>query len=356
MATIQWRPEINLLTTPASYRLRFLPRNIIGYDELAAEIALDHPEYNPEAIRTILESANRKIRRHLGNGNQVTLENAFTYRSSLTGRLDKPDDPAPPVEDTVQVRVYAAAPFIAGVRHEAVLERMPAEKKLPLISTAEDALLRLDNVLNPQGTLSLTGTDLLFNQENSDEACVLQGTRSGRAVQTRITLNSNSAVMLMPDIPAQDDPWNNEYTLSITTRYTEHGTLRTGTYGRMLRTPLAVPGMDNANPPETGILTGSAAGPYVSIIGGTISGNETLRIQAVRDVQEECLFFSLRDMEEQGQTGEAVRVAGNGEYTLNGFAGSALTALEIRVDNFTDLTELVRSTYTGRMTDILEIA
>ncbi|MCI5150193.1 MAG: hypothetical protein D3916_12535 [Candidatus Electrothrix sp. MAN1_4] len=43
MATIQWRPEPNPLTTPQSWRIRFLPRNTAGISDIAADIALDHP-------------------------------------------------------------------------------------------------------------------------------------------------------------------------------------------------------------------------------------------------------------------------------------------------------------------------
>ena len=39
MATIQWRPEINALTTPQSYRILFLPRNVAGKADMAARMA-----------------------------------------------------------------------------------------------------------------------------------------------------------------------------------------------------------------------------------------------------------------------------------------------------------------------------
>jgi hypothetical protein len=40
MATIQWRTEINPLTTPQSYRILFMPRNSAGIEDIAADIAL----------------------------------------------------------------------------------------------------------------------------------------------------------------------------------------------------------------------------------------------------------------------------------------------------------------------------
>ena len=66
---------------------------------------------------------------------------------------------------------------------------------------------------------------------------------------------------------------------------------------------------------ETGILTGSATAPYVSVIGGSLTADETLRIQAVLDVRQDVLLFSLLDMSEEGRAGTAVTVTANGERT-----------------------------------------
>src|SRR5512133_736979 len=114
-AAIEWRPEVNALTTPQSYRLLFLPRGTVGDAQLAAEIAEANPNFNEEAVRTILNSRKDKIQQHLLNGEQVVEENAFTTTLSLTGRLDSPDDPLPPLDECLHVRVYASPPFVAAV-------------------------------------------------------------------------------------------------------------------------------------------------------------------------------------------------------------------------------------------------
>ncbi|CAK8720321.1 MAG: hypothetical protein CDV28_15312 [Candidatus Electronema aureum] len=46
MTTIQWRPAVNALTTPSSYRMLFLPRNVVDTPELAARIAVELPNYS----------------------------------------------------------------------------------------------------------------------------------------------------------------------------------------------------------------------------------------------------------------------------------------------------------------------
>ncbi|MCI5163129.1 MAG: hypothetical protein D3917_14145 [Candidatus Electrothrix sp. AX5] len=85
----------------------------------------------------------------------------------------------------------------------------------------------------------MTGSNLFFDENDEETGCIIEGTRSGSAVQQQFGVISNSVVLAVPDIPAQNNPWNNEYIVSITTRYTEHGSLRTGVFGERLRSPYA---------------------------------------------------------------------------------------------------------------------
>lgn len=355
MTPIQWQPAVNALTTPSSYKMVFLPRNVVDTPELAARMAAELPNYSAEEMRTILATRNKVVRQSLINGEQVTEENCFTYTLTFTARLESADDAPPPVDQCLQVRVHASPPFVAEVRHAAQLERLSRDKKLPLINTAEDTLLKLDNVLNPDGVLRLTGEDLAFDAENGTGECVIAGTAGGRTVQSRVNLVSNSAIMLMPEIPAQAHPWNNEYTIAVTTRYTAHGTPRTGIYERMLRTPLILSNFGHPNPPDVGILTGSAASAHVTATGGTVSAATKLRIQALQDLAQERLLFSLLDMKEGGAAGSEVIVTQNGDFTLPGFSGSAVSSLAITVNNYAGLWEMIRNSYGGRLVDVLEV-
>jgi len=48
-------------------------------------------------------------------------------------------------------------------------------------------------------------------------------------------------------------------------------------------------------------------------------------------------------------------VTANGTYTLTGFADSALTSLDLTVNNFAQLAKMIRSSYSGRLVDILDM-
>jgi hypothetical protein len=318
---------------------------------MAARMAKALPSYSEEECRTFIEVHNKLIQECLSNGEQVTEENAFTYSLSFTGRLENADDPLPPLAECLQVRVYASPPMVTAVRQPAKTERLPVAKKLPLITEAKDSLFNLKDVLNPNGALQLTGTDLYFDRKQGVGECVLEGTASGRTVQTRFIKVENSEIIFLPDIPSQAFPWNNEYKVSVSTRYSEHGTLRTGTYGRMLRTPVVIP---NFGPGiEIGILTGAEDTAYVSVTGGTASGEATLRIQVLLDLQADCLRFNLVDMTEGGAAGAVVTVTANGDITLQGFAGSTITTLNIRVLEYASLKEMLRNDYNCRLVEVL---
>jgi hypothetical protein len=352
MNTVLCRPEPNAMTVPPSYTLRFIARNVLGYDELAAEMARDNPLWDEEMIKAVLMARDKMIMKQLVNGNKVTLKNAFSYSLSFNVRLDEPDDPLPPVEDMLRVKVSASRTLVKEVGRQVHIERVSAEEKLPVISSAEDTVLKLNNVLNPDGVLRLTGSNLDFDRTSPDCGCVIEGTRSGRAVQTQFASVSNSEVLLVPHIPAQDAPWNNEYTLSLSTRYTAHGTLRTGTCRRKLRSPLTVTGFDHPNM-EVGILTNNATAPYVTVTGGSLTADETLRVQAGLDPADSRLRLGLLDMQEDGAAGDVVTATADGEYTLPGFAGSAVSSLNITVNNHAALTEMIRSSYAGWLADVL---
>jgi hypothetical protein len=355
MATIQYRLEPNPLTTPASYKLRFIPQGVAGYDDVAARLALKNPGLTAESAKATLMAGMEEIKLMLIEGMQVTLENACMFRPSFHARLDTPDSPLPPMDELLQISISATQPFVKDVQQAARIERLPPEEKAPVILSAADTALELNDVVNSAGVLRLSGSNLAFDKSRPDCGCVIEGTESGRTVQTQLASVSDTEILLVPHLPAQNDPWNNEYIVSISTRYTENGTLRTGTYGRRLRSPLTLTNFGHPNPQEVGILTGNAAAPYVKATAAQMSASERLRIQAVLDARSGQLLLSLLAMSEHGAAGDAVTVAANGNYTLPGFSGSAVSSLSVKVENYAGLVALLRSSYHGRMVDVLEV-
>jgi hypothetical protein len=353
MGTVQYRVEPNPLTKPVSYKLRFLPKQTAGYDELAAALAKD-TGLSAEQAMACLQSTVKNIKEMLCNGIQVTLEEAFTFAPSFHARLDTPDDPLPPMDELLRISISATHPFVQYVQQNVTLERVSTEEKAPSILSAADTILELNNVLNPAGVLRLTGSNLFFDPKKPDCGCVIAGTRSGSTKQSQFASISDGEILLVPHIPAQDDIWNNEYTISISTQYTERGSLRTGTYGRRLRTPLTVD-FSHAGESGVGILTGDADSPYVWVLACSSSEAVQLRIQALLDPITDTLSMRLLAMQERGAVGAAINIIGNGGYVLPGFSGSAASTMTVQVDHLTELTALVRNSYNGSLVDVLNI-
>jgi hypothetical protein len=355
MTTVQWQPQVNALTKPQSYRIQIIPRSTGGYDKMAADISAANPVYSAELVRSLAPLMMGWIQQELVSGSQVNLEDAFSFRLSCSGKLAGPDDPLPGAADLLNVRVFPSRTFVQGVRDAARLERLPMSEKLPLITSAEDTKLKLADVLNPQGLLRLTGSNLFFDEEDPDCSCVIAGTQSGEVRQSTFGTISNSEILLAPEFPAQAHPWNNEYTVTLTTQYTEHGTPRTGVYRRRLRSPLTVTGLWQPSPPETGILSGGGGSPLAAVKSGILSADERLRVQAVFEPMTGGLLLSLLDMKEGGAAGAEVPVTAEGDFILPGFSGSAVTSLTVAVKDYAALKALVRNSYGGRLADILDL-
>jgi hypothetical protein len=350
--SILCRIEGNAVTNPYSYRIRHVPRATFGNEEVAARIALRNPVLNEGIGKGFLEALAEDMLDSLVTGNQTKIGELFTCHLSFTGRLDTPDAPLPPPEECLQVKFFPSKRLVEAVRKAAQLERLPISDKLPLITSAQDTVLKLDNVLNSQGLLRVTGTDLFFDPEDGVGQCVLEGTRDGRTVQTRFGSIADTEFAVIPDIPNQTEPWNNEYRLILTTHYTKNGTPRTGTYRWMLRTPLGV-----RIGSGDGILCNGGSTRLVTVTNGTLTAEGTrVRIQALLDVQDGDLRLSLLDMKENGAVGNEVRVSANGTYTLTGYADSDLTSLEVEINDYAALLKMVRSPYSGRLVDILDVA
>ena len=349
---IQYKIEVNPLTTPHSCRIRFVARNSAGREDIAADIALRHPNFSKSDILSLLYTEDEVIALRLLNGEQVTKEGSCSWFPSFSGRLENPDDPIPPLDECLQINVSVSPPFVERIRQDAQTERIATTDKLPVITSAEDQVLGLKDVLRADGMLRITGSNLLFDRKDGIGQCLIEGTHNGRAVQTRLGTITNAEITMMPDVPSQAQQWQNEYRLSITTHYTENGTPRTGIYKQMLRTPLGVRIGDNA-----GILSSDSAAPLVTVSGGTLAAEAArVRIQVLYNAPDEELRFRLIDMEEGGKAGDEVRVAANGVYTLLGWTNCDVTTLELTVASYSKLLALVRNPYGNRLVDILDVS
>ena len=73
----------------------------------------------------------QSIQKALINGNHINLADKLIIPFSLTGRLDTPDDPLPPVTEALRMQIHPTATFMREIYHQAKLERVEMTEKLP---------------------------------------------------------------------------------------------------------------------------------------------------------------------------------------------------------------------------------
>lgn len=207
MATVQWRPDLNALTTPQSYWPRVMPKGTYGYAGVAERIARKYPLWSADLAESVLRAGDEEIMEIIS---QVALEDAFTCHLSITARLAAPDDPLPQDKDIRQCPGLCLLALCRGRAAGGAAGKAAACAEGAGDRCGRGTVLKLNDVLNPLSVLRLTGTDLFFELGGSGAACLKAPAAAG-TVQSRFALISNTEILVVPEIPAQTDPWNNAY-------------------------------------------------------------------------------------------------------------------------------------------------
>lgn len=351
MASILWKVEPNKLTNPASYRARQVARTTLDYTGVSSAISARNPQWTADLVESVLRQLREEVVMQLANGNAINLENFLKFAITIQARLSTPVSPLPPLSTCLGVQANASKTLRDDVRNGASAEKVSGTEKAPVILSVVDVTTGLQDVIIGGTSLRLNGTDMYFDNTITGAECVIRGTRSGSTVQTNFGKRANSEIILVADYLGQNYSHNNEYEIAVTTRYTQNGNLRTGTYNKRLRAPLLV--ALSALP--TGILSSVENTPLVSVTNGTVSTAQQVRIQAVINAQDQILRISLLDMIEGGVVGNSVIIDGEGTFTVPGYNGSTVTSLTLDVNHYDALYTLVHTVYNNRLIDILDV-
>lgn len=349
MATIQWRLESNPLTNPTSYKVRIMPRVAMDYEAIAQAIAARNPNFSAVAVETILRELREEVRIQLNNGNSVTLKDFCSFKTTANVRLETPSSPMPPPGTSLMTTISASITLRDDVRTGATYEKLPATEKAPVITSITNTNYELPDVIAYMSVMDVVGSNLQIGPDIADSKVTITGSRNGEHNPVMFAERKPSRILFTANQSSQTDVWNNEWQVSVTTRYTENGSLRTGTYNRYLRAPLNI---SHAALPK-GCLSSGETAALANVTDNT--GNEMIRICADVNAQDDILRFWLTGMEVDSPVGDAVIINANQAYTLSGFAGSAVTSLEITTVNWEAIKTLVKTKYTNRMYDILNI-
>jgi hypothetical protein len=351
MATIQWRPESNPLTNPKSYKARILHRVTMDYAAVAEAISARNPNFSAIAVETILRELREEVRIQLNNGNAVALKDFCSFRTSANVRLETASSPMPSPGTSLMTVISASRTLRDDVRQGASYEKLPAEEKSPVITEFMNTMLGLPNVLDSNGYLAVVkGSNILIGPGIAGSKMTIEGTQSGSTVQTDFAERTPAKISFSTMIPSQAFAWNNEYTVSITTRYTENGSLRVSTYSQYLRQSMDY----TIGSLPRGVLSSTTATAIVDITAYS-GATQTVRLCADVNSQDDTLRIWMADMTANGEVGNSVIINDDTGYTIDGYPGALITSIGIETIDWAALKTLVKTKYAGRMYDIVRL-
>ena len=253
---IQYKVIPNYLTNPPSYIARPVAQDTLDYDALAEQINLHNPTIPADTARAVLEAFREEVIRQLARGNTINLAGFMSFVVSLPVRLDQPADDLPPA--SADVKAKPSVVLKEEVVQQAEYERLPYSEKAPDISAAYDTNTGLANWIRPDYGFRLDGSNIGFDAADPAQGVFLSDADGHIIRQSRISLNEPSKIIITPEFGGEPAVSPNvEKTVTVRSRYTEHGQLRTGEYAKHLRSTNVV----TTEQPQLFVVGNAAEGP-----------------------------------------------------------------------------------------------
>lgn len=335
---IEYNVVENLLTSPPSYSMRAVPKLIHTFDSLAREINIHNPTIPTITAKSVLEAFRAEVIYQLSIGNTINLENFISIVASLPGRLVNATDPIP--VDAVDVKAKPSITLKTEVIEAATYTRLGYPTKNPSIVQEIETNSGLLNYVTQGSPMRINGTNIGFDTSDIELGVTLKLVADDSLIdQTNIALSDPSQVVVIADLEEQEVAANLgavEYLLSIASRYTTNGQVRTGTFAKTLRCKNILENGVNQN---------------VFVVGsGAVSANATIDVYAGTDINA-LAVLQIRPTGELmlsigaliaglGGQGAQVQITGDGSFICTDGLSDPVTFI---VSDFDTLYEDVES-------------
>ncbi|WP_446008834.1 HU family DNA-binding protein [Candidatus Electrothrix sp.] len=271
---IQYKIIQNYLTNPPSSTARPIARKTLDYDALAKQIHLHNPTIPVDTAKAVLEAFREEVIRQLADGNTINLSGFVSFVTTLPVRLDLPTDDLPP--DCVDVKARPSVVLKQDVAQKAEYERLPYSEKSPDIGGAYDTNTKLQNWIRADYGFRLDGSNIGFDEADPTQGVFLTDADGHIVQQDNISLNNPSKIIITPDFGGESaTPPNVEKTITVRSRYSKNGQLRTGEYANHLR--------------STNVVT--QAQPKLFVVGDAVDG--PLKVSNYLGDQVMCRFEAV---------------------------------------------------------------
>jgi len=309
--SIEYNVISNMLTSPPSYGCRPSPKTVLDLEAISAAINLSNPTIPIATAKDVLELLREVVKLNLLAGNSVNLENFISFVLSMPIRLAKPTDLLP--TNRVNIHGIPSVTFKEEVKQLATYLRLGYVTKQPQIISSYDTNTDYQYFVRNGFGCAIDGANLSFDPNQSDEGIFLTSEEGNEIKQDNILLINPSKLMFVPSLDSAVQPAGQnsvEQTLTVRTRYTENGTLRSTTFGRKLRT---TNGINVLGGFDSIFVTGGNSGGPAQII-DYVPGATNRIVAKIRP--DGVLVFAIAPY--VGDFGQEYEVLANGAYPVEG--------------------------------------
>lgn len=320
--SIEYNVVENLLTSPPSYSMRAVPKLIHDFDSLAREINIHNPTIPVITAKSVLEAFRAEVIYQLSIGNTINLENFISLVATLPGRLVNATDPIP--SNAVDVKAKPSVTLKQEVIEAATYTRLGYPTKNPSIVQELETNSGLLNYVTQGSPMRINGTNIGFDTSDAELGVSLKLVADDSVIsQTNVALSDPSQVVAIANLDDQEAAANLgvvEFILSIASRYTANGQVRTGTFAKTLRCKNILEDGVNQNVFVTG--DGDSVNVTINEYGG--ENVNALAVLQIRPTGELMLSIGELASGVNGQ-GSQVQITGDGSFICTDGLESAVT-------------------------------
>jgi hypothetical protein len=304
----------NALTNPPSFTCRVVPNSVLGYDEVATQINLHNPTIPVSTAKTVLEAFRSEVVLQLAAGNTVNLSNFASFVVTMPVKLAAATDSLP--ANPISVSAKPSTTLKAEIQQQATYTRLQTPVKAPTLNAAYDASSGIDGFCRNGYGLRISGSNLRFNADDVEQGVFLLSQAGNDMHQDNISLNDPSNLIIIPGLDPAAQPAGAasvEHVLTVRSKYTDNGTLRSGGYSKKMRT---INMISDTN--KKLFVTGTAtSGPAVvkTYAGSTVNCRILAQVQTTGE-----LTLAIAPL--SGSFGQAMTVAANGDFVLAGLVAN----------------------------------
>jgi hypothetical protein len=343
---------------------------VIETGELVELVNGINPLLSTATTEMVLSTLATAITNSILNGDRVNVTNFFSVGSSFSGRYSPSESPT---TSNLEINMTISSTLVSDIRGNAVFQRVYTPAKTPIVL---EVYSLLPNGFGP--FMIVTGSNLRFNQDNSDEGVFFANTFDPN-VLSRVPVyskNSGAEIITTSFVPsdASLEFEENEWEVVVKTRYTPTGSVRRTDSGIYFRSPLGIDvsyGMAPNNVftiPNDATTTGnsinkdtyvvSADGDYkVAIIlapdkSGTVTDADNIDITVVGYDATTGLLDSAN------QVVTSVPCSETGDLLLDANVSNGsgvLSKLGLVLANRTDLANAINSRYKGQLIEYVDM-